>query len=261
MQALPDSSLLKKGTLPEGYTVKKRKLVKTSCPRLPDRSLTRGDAMAAARFVEQLNAQIGNELAAHNQYLACAVYYDALTMPQMAAFFYGQALEERDHAMMMVQYLLDTDHEVVIPGVEAPVPAFDDVVAPVTLALAQEKRVTEQINALLKTAREESDFASEQFMQWFIKEQVEEVATMSDLLAVVTRNRDDIEDIEEYVAREQRGGEADPTAPASRRLSLRRAGAGRLAPMRGDCGGGRGGRPDLRRPAAGGGPPGRRTRA
>ena len=50
-------------------------------------------------------------------------------------------------------------------------------------------------------------------MQWFIKEQVEEVATMSDLLAVVTRNLDDIEDIEEYVAREQGGEGADPTAP------------------------------------------------
>ena len=169
--------------------------------------------MAAARFVEQLNAQIANELAAHNQYLACAVYYDALTMPQMAAFFYGQALEERDHAMMMVQYLIDTDAEVVIPGVDPPVAAFADVVAPVALALEQEKRVTEQINALLRIAREESDFASEQFLQWFIKEQVEEVATMSDLLAVVMRNRDDIEDIEEYVAREQRAGDVDPTAP------------------------------------------------
>ena len=50
-------------------------------------------------------------------------------------------------------------------------------------------------------------------MQWFIKEQVEEVATMSDLLAVVKRNLDDVEDIEEYVAREQGGGGADPTAP------------------------------------------------
>lgn len=169
--------------------------------------------MPAARFVEQLNAQIGNELAAHNQYLACAVYYDAQTMPQMAAFFYGQALEERDHAMMMVQYLLDTDAEVTIPGVEAPIPTFADVVAPVTLALAQEKRVTEQINGLLRIAREEHDFASEQFMQWFIKEQVEEVATMSDLLAVVNRNVDDVEDIEEYVAREQGGEGADPTAP------------------------------------------------
>ena len=169
--------------------------------------------MPAARFVEQLNAQIGNELGAHNQYLAVAVHFDALTMPRMAAFFYGQALEERDHAMMMVQYLLDTDADVTMPGVEAPESAFADVVAPIELALDQEKRVTEQINGLLRIAREESDFASEQFLQWFIKEQVEEVATMSDLLAVVTRNRDDIEDIEEYVAREQNDDRDDAMAP------------------------------------------------
>jgi ferritin len=134
-------------------------------------------------------------------------------MPQMAAFFYGQALEERDHAMMMIQYLLDIDAEVVIPAVDAPASGFADLVAPVSLALEQEKRVTEQVNALLRIAREEADFASEQFMQWFIKEQVEEVATMSDLLAVVSRNQDDLEDIEEYVAREQGGPNDDPTAP------------------------------------------------
>jgi ferritin len=167
----------------------------------------------ATRFAAQLNAQIGNELAAHNQYLACAIYYDALTMPRMAAFFYAQALEERGHAMMMVQYLVDTDAEVVIPAVDAPTSAFADLVAPVELALAQERTVTDQINGLLRIAREEGDFASEQFMQWFIKEQVEEVATMSDLLAVVKRNLDDVEDIEEYVAREQNGAEPDPTAP------------------------------------------------
>ena len=169
--------------------------------------------MPAARFVEQLNAQIGNELGAHNQYLAVAVHFDALTMPRMAAFFYAQALEERAHAMMMVQYLLDTDADVTIPGVDAPESAFADVVAPLELALAQEKRVTEQINTLLRIAREENDFASEQFMQWFIKEQVEEVAKMSDLLAVVSHNRDDIEDIEEYVAREQGGDRDDVMAP------------------------------------------------
>ncbi|GAB6986162.1 ferritin [Nocardioides pyridinolyticus] len=169
--------------------------------------------MVAARFAEQLNVQIGNELAAHNQYLACAVYFDAETMPRMAAFFYAQALEERAHAAMMIQYLLDTDSPVVIPAVPAPESTFADVVAPVALALDQERRVTDQVNGLLRIAREESDFASEQFMQWFIKEQVEEVATMSDLLAVTTRNRDDIEDIEEYVAREQGGAGDDPTAP------------------------------------------------
>jgi ferritin len=169
--------------------------------------------MTAQRFADQLNTQIGNEFTAHNQYVACAVYYETQTMPQMAAFFYKQALEERDHAMMMVQYLLDTDARVLIPGVEAPNNDFADIVAPVALALQQEKRVTDQIYGLITIAREESDYASEQFLQWFIKEQVEEVSTMSDLLTVVTRAKDDIESIEEYVAREQSGPESDPTAP------------------------------------------------
>ena len=169
--------------------------------------------MPAPRFVDQLNEQIGHELAAHNQYLACALHYDSQTMPQMASFFYRQAGEERDHAMMMMQYLLDTDAHVVIPAIEATRSEFHDVVEPVALALEQEKQVTNQINALLKTAREETDFASEQFMQWFVKEQVEEVATMSDLLAVVTRNQGDLNDIEAYVARELGGEAADPTAP------------------------------------------------
>ncbi|MET1006403.1 MAG: ferritin [Propionibacteriaceae bacterium] len=169
--------------------------------------------MPAERFVEQLNSQIGNEFAAHQQYVSCAAYYDELTMPQMAGFFYAQAMEERDHAMMMVQYLIDQDARVVIPGVEAPVVDFEDLVAPVALALAQEKRVTAQINELTRIAREENDFASDQFMQWFIKEQVEEVATMHDLLAVVKRSRD-IEAIEDYVQRELGNEGADPTAPA-----------------------------------------------
>ena len=169
--------------------------------------------MPAQEFVDELNAQIGREFGASQQYLAHAVYYDDLTLPRTAAFFYEQALEERSHAMMMVQYLLDTDAPVSIPAVPAARSDFADLVAPVELALAQERAVTEQINGLLRIAREESDFASEQFLQWFIKEQVEEVATMSDLLAVVRRNADDIDDIEDYVAREQGGEAADSTAP------------------------------------------------
>ena len=162
---------------------------------------------------EALNGQVANEFAAQQQYIAIAVHYDAETLPRLAAFFYRQAVEERNHAMMIIQYLLDADLDVRTPGIEAPQVGFDDIVAPIELALAQEKRVTEQISALAAKARDEGDYQGEQFMQWFIKEQVEEVATMSDLLAVVTRNRDDIEDIEEYVAREQGGAQDDPTAP------------------------------------------------
>ena len=134
-------------------------------------------------------------------------------MPQMAAFFYRQALEERDHAMMMVQYLIDSDAPVTIPGVAAPTVQFDDIMAPVELALEQEKRVTAQINELTKIAREESDFASDQFMQWFIKEQVEEVSTMSDLLTVVRRAEAGRRAIEDYVLREHSSHGQDPSAP------------------------------------------------
>src|SRR3954462_4959931 len=170
--------------------------------------------MAAPEFVAQLNEQIAHEYAAHQQYVACAVYYDSETLPQLARFFYRQALEERDHAMMMVQYLIDRDEAVVIPGVAAPQGEFGDIVAPVALALAQEKRVSDQINQLAALARSENDYTSEQFMQWFIKEQVEEVATMSDLLRVVERSADDPMEVETWMAREHpaAGGE-DLTAP------------------------------------------------
>ena len=170
--------------------------------------------MPSDRFVSALNEQIGHEFAAHQQYVAIAVHYDAETLPQLARFFYRQALEERDHAMMMVQYLVDADADVAIPGVAAPQTAFSDNVAPVALALEQEKRVSQQINGLAGTAREAGDFTSEQFTQWFIKEQVEEVATMSDLLRVVERSKDDPMDIENFMAREHSAdAPADPTAP------------------------------------------------
>src|SRR3974390_1720885 len=141
--------------------------------------------MAAEGFVERLGEQIANEFAASQQYIANAVYYDALTLPRLAAFFYKQSVEERNHAMMMVRYLLDADAEPKIPGVAAPQATFDGIAEPVELALAQEKHVSDQIAALMGVARDESDFLSEQFLQWFLKEQVEEVASMSSLLAVV----------------------------------------------------------------------------
>ena len=165
-------------------------------------------------FASKLNEQIANEFAAHQQYVACAVYYEAETLPQIAAFFHRQALEERSHAMMMIQYLLDTGSEVITPGIVAPRTTFADVVEPVALALGQEREVSEQINALAGAARDERDFAGEQFLAWFVTEQIEEVATMSDLLAVAERSRDRVAEIEDYLAREHPGeGGPDPAAP------------------------------------------------
>ena len=171
--------------------------------------------MPTDRFVGALNGQIANEFAAAQQYIAIAVEYQSQTLPQLATFFYKQALEERNHAMMMVRYLLDIDARVEIPGVDAPQHDFVDCVAPVALALEQERRVGEEIFGLMRIAREDDDYASEQFVQWFVKEQVEEVATMSSLHDVVSRSREQPQLAEDYLAREgRRDGGDDPTAPA-----------------------------------------------
>lgn len=153
-------------------------------------------------FVEKLNEQIAYEFGASQQYIAIAVHYDDVTLPRLAAHFYRQAVEERNHAMMMVQYLLDADVPVTIPAVAAPQTSFADVAAPVQLAYEQEKRVTEQIQELAVAARAEGDLVAEQFMHWFLQEQREEVSSMSDLLDIVRHAGDNVLFIEDYLARE-----------------------------------------------------------
>jgi ferritin len=168
-----------------------------------------------SRFPEAINQQIANEFAASQQYVAIAVHYDAETLPGLAAHFYRQSVEERNHAMMLVQYLLDSDEKVAIPGVEAPKTEFGDAVEPVALALAQEKRVTEQIAGLVSLAREEGDLVGEQFLHWFLQEQREEVSSMSDLLAVVKRAAEsNLLLAEEHLARTQVGDQGAPDASA-----------------------------------------------
>ena len=166
-----------------------------------------------ADFPNALNDQIGREMAASQQYVAIAVYYDAETLPQLAQHFYRQAVEERNHAMMIVQYLLDAGEEVRIPGVAEPQTTFADAVAPIQLALDQERRVTDDIVRLAKLAREEVDLVGEQFLHWFLQEQREEVASMSTLLATVGRAKDNLLLVEDYLARTSGGGEAEAVPP------------------------------------------------
>ena len=162
-----------------------------------------------SRFGTALNEQIAFEFAASQQYVAIAVHYDQETLPQLAAFFYRQAVEERNHAMMLVQYLLDAGLPVAVPGVSEPRTSFVDPIEPVALALAQERRVTEQISALARIAREDGDLVAEQFLQWFLKEQLEETSSMTTLLKVVERaSTSNILLAEEYLARTASEGEA-----------------------------------------------------
>jgi ferritin len=171
--------------------------------------------MPAERFVAALNDQIEREFGASQQYLAAAVWYEDETLPRLAQLFYDQAVEERGHALMMAKYLLDLDIRPRVPGVREPRGDFSDFVEPISIALEQERKVTDQISELASVAREERDFVSEQFVQWFLKEQVEEIDLMSTLLDTAERSRDRPLDLEEFIAREGIGGgeTTDPTAP------------------------------------------------
>ncbi|TDU84480.1 ferritin [Kribbella voronezhensis] len=171
---------------------------------------------AMSTYAKLLQEQIRNEFTASQQYTAVAVWYDDQDLPQLAGHFYKQSLEERNHAMMMVQYLLDMDIRPQIPGVGDVVNDFKSALEPLELALQQEITVTKQIETLARTARDDGDYVGEQFMQWFLKEQVEEVSAMTTLVNVAKRAGDNLFHLEDFLAREvSSANTTDPTAPAA----------------------------------------------
>jgi bacterioferritin B len=154
------------------------------------------------KFHALLQEQVFNEFTSAQQYIAIAVYFDDADLPQLAKHFYRQALEERNHAMMLVQYLLDRDVHVEVPGADAVRNQFDTPKDALALALDQERAVTEQVTRLTSVARDEGDYLGEQFMQWFLKEQIEEVALMTTLLRVAERAGTNLFELENFVGRE-----------------------------------------------------------
>jgi len=170
--------------------------------------------MSKPTFMSLMQDQVRNEFSASQQYIALAVWFDDQDLPQLAAHFYRQSTEERNHAMMLVQYLLDRDVRVRIPGIDDVQTEFSSLTQPIKLALEQEKQVTRQIEELFRAARREDDALGEQFMLWFLKEQVEEVASMTTLLAVAERAGDNWFHLEDYLAREAVGDAGqDASAP------------------------------------------------
>lgn len=174
-----------------------------------------------SKFHRLLVDQLRHEFTASQQYIALAAWFDGRDLPRLARVFYRQSLEERDHAMMIVRFLLDSDVPVAIPQLDEIQNHFDTPRDLVALALRQEKEVTEQFHLLAKTARDESDYTGEQFLQWFLQEQTEEVAKMSTLLNVMDRSSGNLFDVEAFIARDmpdESGG--DSAAPGTAGPSL-----------------------------------------
>lgn len=146
------------------------------------------------------NAQIGHELANSNQYVAIAAWFDGESLKGLAKMFYKQAEEEREHAMKFVEFILDAGGKVEIPAIPAAQNDFASAVDAAQLALDAEERTTAQINDLLTLAIDEKNYAAQNFLQWFVNEQVEEIATASTNLDVIKKAGANVLMVEAYLA-------------------------------------------------------------
>lgn len=137
--------------------------------------------------VDALNKQVVEEFSAEGQYIAIALHFDGETLPELCKYFHAQAKEEHMHAMKILQYISDAGGQPIVPTTKEPRDHFETAQEAVELALNQELKVTNQINSLVDLAQKENDHLTREFLQWFVMEQLEEVATMTDLLNVVKR--------------------------------------------------------------------------
>lgn len=138
-------------------------------------------------LTQAINQQIANEFGASLQYIGIAGYFHKENLTLLAKLFFDQAEEEKDHAMKLVNYVLETNGELQIPAVAAPKHSFSSAEDAVQAALDWEKEVTGQINNLMRIAHEENDYLGQAFLQWFVTEQLEEITKMEQLLDVVRR--------------------------------------------------------------------------
>ena len=152
-------------------------------------------------IVETMNQQIKSEFGASAQYIAIAVYFDDEGLPDLAGFFYRQAEEERMHAMKFVHFMLDAGVRPTIPATPQLRNEFSGAADAVQYALEQEIRVTNEINNLVTVAKANNDHTSENFLQWFVNEQVEEVSSMTSLLQTIKHAGSSLLLVEDYVRR------------------------------------------------------------
>lgn len=169
--------------------------------------------LISKKMAAAINAQIGHEFGAMLQYNAIGAHFGSESLPELSSHFFKQADEERAHALKLLHYVVDAGARAAIPAIPAPRAAFKTAEEAVKLSLDWENTVTKQINGLVDLAIKENDHITRHFLQWFVNEQLEEVASMDTLLSIVRRaGEQGLLFVEEYLAR--RGGITVPSAGA-----------------------------------------------
>lgn len=139
-----------------------------------------------AKVSALLNTQINKELYSAYLYLDMANFYKSKGLDGFSNWFEIQAQEERDHAMLMYQYLHNNDETVTLEAIDKPGLTYSDLMDPLNEALKHEKYVTSLIHTIYLAAKEADDFRTMQFLDWFVKEQGEEEQNASDNINKMT---------------------------------------------------------------------------
>ena len=141
--------------------------------------------MASEKLIKELNDQYNFEIASGYVYVGMAAYCEAENMKGFAHFFHEQAKEEYEHAMKFYSFLYDMDARANLQGIPEPKNEYTSFLEVFEEALHHEKLVTSRIYSLLDSARAENDYPTMEFLQWFVKEQLEEENTMKDIIATL----------------------------------------------------------------------------
>ncbi len=147
----------------------------------------------------KLNEQIAHEFTASQIYLSMACMFSQQSLDRLSKLFRAQVEEEREHAMKILDYVLEVGGQVKLAALPAPPHEWPTVLAAIEAALAHERKVTGQINDLVALADKEKDYASRSFLSWFVDEQVEEEASMGLLTDVARMAGDHLLQLEAYV--------------------------------------------------------------
>lgn len=138
--------------------------------------------MISKKLQDAINLQINRELFSEYLYLSMAAYLDSLGLQGFAHFFKIQVQEERFHALKFFDYMNERGGRVILDKIEQPQIDFDSPVEVFEMSYKHEQFVTKSINELMDIAISEKDHATKSFLNWFVDEQVEEEASMDNIL-------------------------------------------------------------------------------
>ena len=138
--------------------------------------------MLDKKVAELINAQVNKEFYSAYLYLDFSIYYEDEGLDGFANWYRIQAQEERDHAMLMLQYMQNNGEHVTLEAVAKPDKVLDDKLEVLKMALEHEKYITASINEIYAVAYAQHDFRSMQFLDWFVKEQGEEEKNAEDMI-------------------------------------------------------------------------------